>query len=401
MTRERRSQARETPEPLGFIQINRDDGGRIRNISEGGLCFETFAPIERERLLQFWFSLNLRERIEAKGRLAWLDARQEIGGLQFLDLSPKARRHLRAYLGTQAVPPPIAHLDTNPAAQLAADFHAHVQKDRGEESAMKPKGSIFQATLAKYSLGELLSAPQASEAAACAEPGTQAEDARSERRPDRASTQGGGSSPWNPMSFVSLERHLNANRRQLLRGVMLGAVISLAVGAAAGWYLGRESARSEASRAALPAAVSPAVPGAPPISDVSAHPARPISSASVSARSLSAPRYAPENPPRGPVSSTAISAADLSAHAEGIVPSHDAGAKAAKKSTATPQQLWTSIQAGNMKAAVELADRFIQGDGVPVNCDQARILLLVASEKNNAEAIKKLHDLDKTGCPPQ
>jgi TPR repeat protein len=47
---------------------------------------------------------------------------------------------------------------------------------------------------------------------------------------------------------------------------------------------------------------------------------------------------------------------------------------------------------------VLLADRYLRGYGVPVNCLQARVLLLVASEKKNAAAVKKLHELDKTGC---
>ena len=70
-----------------------------------------------------------------------------------------------------------------------------------------------------------------------------------------------------------------------------------------------------------------------------------------------------------------------------------------KKVSATPQQLWSAVQAGNMKAAVALADLYTRGEGVPLNCDQARILLLVASQKHNAEAPKKLRELDKGGCP--
>jgi TPR repeat protein len=68
-----------------------------------------------------------------------------------------------------------------------------------------------------------------------------------------------------------------------------------------------------------------------------------------------------------------------------------------KKMTATPQQLWASVQSGNTKAAVALADLYIRGDGVPMNCNQARVLLLVASEKSNADAIRKLRELDKAG----
>ncbi len=70
-----------------------------------------------------------------------------------------------------------------------------------------------------------------------------------------------------------------------------------------------------------------------------------------------------------------------------------------KKVSATPQQLWSAVQAGNMKAVVALAGLYTRGDGVPVNCEQARILLLVASEKNSGEASKKLQELDKGGCP--
>ncbi len=70
-----------------------------------------------------------------------------------------------------------------------------------------------------------------------------------------------------------------------------------------------------------------------------------------------------------------------------------------KKTSMTPKQLWASVQSGNSKAAVTLADLFIKGEGVPQNCNQARVLLLFASEKRNAAAIKRLQELDKTGCP--
>jgi TPR repeat protein len=62
-------------------------------------------------------------------------------------------------------------------------------------------------------------------------------------------------------------------------------------------------------------------------------------------------------------------------------------------------QLWASTQAGDATAAAMLADLYLRGDGVPVDCDQARALLFVASKENNAEATKKLLGLNETGCP--
>lgn len=70
-----------------------------------------------------------------------------------------------------------------------------------------------------------------------------------------------------------------------------------------------------------------------------------------------------------------------------------------KKTLATLAQLWASVEAGDSKAAVALADVYLRGEGIPVNCEQARVLLFVASKENNAEATKKLQDLDETGCP--
>jgi TPR repeat protein len=78
---------------------------------------------------------------------------------------------------------------------------------------------------------------------------------------------------------------------------------------------------------------------------------------------------------------------------------HPNGKESQQKASRTPEQLWAAVQSGNSKAAVELAELYLQGDGVPQNCAQARVLLMMASEKRNAGAIKRLQELDKTGCP--
>ena len=47
---------------------------------------------------------------------------------------------------------------------------------------------------------------------------------------------------------------------------------------------------------------------------------------------------------------------------------------------------------------MELADLYLRGEGVARNCAQARVLLSVASEKGNTEAMQKLGELNRTGC---
>jgi len=49
---------------------------------------------------------------------------------------------------------------------------------------------------------------------------------------------------------------------------------------------------------------------------------------------------------------------------------------------------------------MDLADLYLRGDGVARNCAQARVLLSVASEKGNTEAMQKLGELNRTDQRP-
>lgn len=169
----------------------------------------------------------------------------------------------------------------------------------------------------------------------------------------------------NVTRLVPFERHRSAIRRQFIRGVVVGILVSSAVAIPAFKYANirqRGASSHEGSGQTIlgnsdaPVASRPK----PPMSVPLAHPA-PLTD-------LSFPEPRPEPRPR-------------------------------KKTLSTLAQLWASVEAGNTKAAVALADLYLRGDGVPVNCDQARVLLFVASKENDAEATKKLQDLDETGCP--
>jgi TPR repeat protein len=59
--------------------------------------------------------------------------------------------------------------------------------------------------------------------------------------------------------------------------------------------------------------------------------------------------------------------------------------------------LWRSTAKGNWEAPVRLADIYIQGRGVPANCDQALVILRSAAAKKNARARSKLGSLYAAG----
>ena len=101
---ERREQTRKVPEQFAFLQLEQDDGGTVLDISEGGLRFESFNPVQENGQLHFWFSLNLRERIEGWGEVAWTDPERKSGGLKFLRLSEEAREQIRLFISGRSNP---------------------------------------------------------------------------------------------------------------------------------------------------------------------------------------------------------------------------------------------------------------------------------------------------------
>src|SRR5215469_11593848 len=356
MNENRRLQERKQPEPIVFCKLGGEESGSVLNLSEDGLCFESLAPIEEKDLLQLRLSVDLNSAIEAAGQLAWIDSAKRRGGLRFLELSAPAREQIRAWLN-----------ETSTASS-------------GRNDAPPEEPAIWQ----KMSV-----------------PNTQ---------------------------LVPIERYRAQTRWQFLRGVLVGfgicAVVMIPIWYAAGTKPGRPARttagaiRAEQSSAEqIQASVAQPVSPSALISEPTA--TKPLAQAIAAAAPTGwAQRQSPQragafstdlmtrtsspSPTKQPAKAgplRASPAAVVPVSAASKAHSSSRQVQHPKKVSTAPQQLWSALQAGNTKAAVALADRYTRGEGVPLNCEQARILLLVASEKNNAEAPKKLRELDKGGCP--
>jgi hypothetical protein len=60
--------------------------------------------------------------------------------------------------------------------------------------------------------------------------------------------------------------------------------------------------------------------------------------------------------------------------------------------------LWNAVAKGNGSATLTLSDLYLRGDGVPQNCDQARLLLDIAAKKGIKGAAERLRHLPAFGC---
>lgn len=200
--------------------------------------------------------------------------------------------------------------------------------------------------------------------------------------------------------LVPFERYRSAIRWQFARGVLIGMVVSATVAIPAFKYSKvrwegvasqktfEQTAPGNSDRQAATRVPKPTAAESSP-------------SAILAQPHASTPNHSPDN---GVQSNAAGYRAktSLPLAASQPVPFTDASFTSSaptKKTLATLAQLWASVEAGDTKAALALADIYQRGEGVPVNCEQARVLLVVASKENNAEATKRLEDLNAAGCP--
>jgi PilZ domain len=494
MDQNRRRYLRKVPDDIAFIQIERDEVGKVLNISEGGLSFKSVTPVPRNLPVYFWFSFNLKDRIEGMGEVTWTDLSRTIGGVRFTQLSQENRERIQNWVSRlRREEPPEEEVDVveevpeleeealvpqlvavgepepfrpsppyGPAKSNGIDRVARfVSKARtnkpfaslgariAEEPKPAPAAELAATALGAPALGieapglgiqsPKLTTPETESPRLGIEPPNLLPERpmfsmETGAAPSIAPSLSSVDAKSSPFSFrgieslielVPLQRHLSAKKRQLLCGILLGIGISALVTLPALKFW-NSRAHAETIRPALPdsspprnnAATQP--PASDPASVAAAKPSYPVAGV-----------FSDPNPvlPRKETSQSLASRTQLPASfwkeerktaamreavpvknqklSTGAAASQKPAAAASSASTTTdkkagmnPNQLWGQVQAGNSKAAVELAELYIKGDGVPQNCQQARVLLLVASEKRNTAAIKRLHDLDKGGACP-
>jgi len=98
---ERRQFPRTTVNRLAYINLDSNNGAIVLNVSAGGLCFHSAAPVPSSETVRFWFSED-SHRIEVDSQLAWMDEKQKTGGLRFSNLSTDARRQILDWTSQRA-----------------------------------------------------------------------------------------------------------------------------------------------------------------------------------------------------------------------------------------------------------------------------------------------------------
>jgi TPR repeat protein len=74
------------------------------------------------------------------------------------------------------------------------------------------------------------------------------------------------------------------------------------------------------------------------------------------------------------------------------------GSNGPRNPSAARDWLWKAIAKRNGEATILLSDLYLKGDGIPKNCDQARVLLDAAARNGRKDAVDRLRNMQAFGC---
>jgi PilZ domain len=397
MKQDARSIVRKRTQQLVYLELGRNNGGVMLNLSEEGCGFQAISPVERGTT-RFAFQISGGQRIAGEGEVAWTDGVGITGGMRFLDLSEEARKQIRTWLIDTNAPEELGE-GIEPATVSVANGNSRANgAARSAESTPPPPREPRQYS----SFG-----------------GTRM---MVEETPSPA--PGWMHVPIDNLPSLEDERE----RFPLLRGdggqsrsaafwrgvaglMAAGAIAALLathqseVGSSLIWLGETLSGKTKTSAVAPAPADKPAATTASATTDPNANAAAAKASPDAAAKAdaglepkegLKTPEQAgpEERPP---------------AKTDAAMKSADRGVSMLEQQPANPtvdthyegetvQSLWEAVQAGSVSAEVSLADRFARGVGVMRNCEQAKVLLRAAANKGNKDARLKLYVLESGGC---
>lgn len=374
MQTERRCVQRKRLGRISYIEFEAGRGGIVLDASEKGLGFRAAEAVQQlgPGRVRIWISPRPEERIEITGSVVWTDSSNKTGGLRFIETGADSSDQIRTWLWRPSegeVSPQFQH---SPWPARSAEKLPEVQ-DETHYDANPPRSPV--ASRAKTHLGEARPIG---------------------RRPV----------PGMPSLFTAnspgQSQDSQASERGIAYRLATGFLIGVFVMAVAVLF---EMFRPEIG--ALLIQMGEKITGISPQPQTSS----PLPS--------SAPVPAPPSPSieANPAQNEASGDSDLGPNSSGQVDSQSPNlaipptkvgpdrspsrrsANSAQDRSAELTRLWSAVASGNSSAEVDLARLYLRGDGVPRNCEQAKVLLTAAAKRGNVEARQQLKELRTSGCP--
>ena len=358
---DRRRYARTKPPRLLHVRFGEGNDAVLLNASLDGLCFQATSPVESSRPLDVTISRSPSSSINARGKIAWTSRERNVGGLQFLDATYGALSTLGAWL---VEPSPTQSEGTSQGSlpSLPLEFPLPNTEVRPPKPATPPP----MAAPTPASRSETDDLPEGR--LLLEDSKNRLPFAESPAKPRTART------PLIALALLAVASAyvlISVNARHTLGSWLIHL----------GEYVNSDSAT--ANQQAPPAASARSVEQQGPSAGESSGMRDP--QAAPATNSFDPTEKSPEE---------SRSSSALKLESPNQIPSARAGNSPADKIS----QLWSAVARGDANAEVSLARVYLNGDGVNKNCEQARVLLVAASKRRNAEATRELRKLRAHGC---
>ena len=149
---------RQKVQNLAYVNLERENGGIIRDVSEGGIAVQTVSALNVEDRVPVRFELLApRARVEGTARVAWTDSFGQ-AGMEFLDVSLRVRRQLKDWIFTQLLASAYRsagldsvfmpqHIDADPAENTLSPSARAVIGSENNSDAMSERSTVHIALL--------------------------------------------------------------------------------------------------------------------------------------------------------------------------------------------------------------------------------------------------------------
>jgi TPR repeat protein len=388
MKLDKRLIVRKRTQQLVYLELGRDNGGVMLNLSEDGCSFQAITPVKCGET-RFAFQISGGRRIAGEAEVMWVDDVGIMGGLRFLNLPAEARKQIRLWL--QETNAPEEHGTLEPAARLDAAARGSREEAIREASAESMSSREYRSSPFQgggRSVEEETPLPSAwAHLRAASSPGM-----RDERFAVPLLQEQG--------SFVAPRARSVALWRALAVLATAAAIALLLVayqhevGDSLIWLGETLSGKTKAS------VVTPENKATPPSSS----------------SEIGGVRQKPEEQKADEAGVTPKRVAEAAVPAEGQPARLDTSATGGERqesvlekqvirdkpetwdASESVESLWGAVQGGSLSAERSLAERFVRGEGVAKNCEQAKVLLKAAANRGSREARLRLYELETQGC---
>jgi hypothetical protein len=410
---DKRSIVRRRTQQLVYLELGKENGGVMLNLSEEGCGFQAITPVKCGET-RFGFQINGGRRIAGDAEIVWADDSGVMGGLRFLNLPAEAHKEIRLWLAETNAPVEGAY-----GSAAAASFDG--------ASARRTRAAGVDAHFAPGSVPGSMpgSVPGAGVRAAVEEPPVPPPWTNFRANDFPVPEDDRYRMPYgrDDLSFGDPHRKSAA----IWRGIAsVATLVALAVvvimyqhdiGTSLIWIGESLSGKTKASATvpekpaasaapALPAENSPANPGtnspASPTDDKNSA-SQDLRNAGATPQKELATTGHPDAPAGVPDSGGLASNATTGvggAHTESVLERQGVAQKPEPvwSEGDSVESLWGAVQSGSVSAEVSLAERFARGAGVSKNCDQAKVLMKAAADHGNKEARLRLYQMETDGC---